>query len=179
MGTRAVQGLVAVACAALLAVAAAPTASPSATHSSASMAALESGLIAQVNAIRVHHGLVPLHASVALDAAADAHSREMGADGYFDHPSADGTAFWTRVSHWYTQSGFGTWSVGENLLWYSPNVGASEAVSAWMHSAEHRANILNPRWREIGIGAVHFTSASGPYRDLPVTIVTADFGVRR
>jgi uncharacterized protein YkwD len=49
----------------------------------------------------------------------------------------------------------------------------------WMRSAPHRANILNPRFRDIGIGAVYSTSARGTYTHLPVTIITTDFGVRR
>ena len=48
-----------------------------------------------------------------------------------------------------------------------------------MNSPEHRANILTPRWREIGISAVHFAAAPGTYKGLEVTIITTDFGVRR
>jgi Uncharacterized protein with SCP/PR1 domains len=49
----------------------------------------------------------------------------MAAKGYFEHESADGTAFWKRIQHWYGSSGFGFWSVGENLLWSSPDVDRS------------------------------------------------------
>ena len=48
-----------------------------------------------------------------------------------------------------------------------------------MGSPGHRANLLSPRWREIGIAAVHAASAPGVYGGHEVTIVTADFGVRR
>jgi uncharacterized protein YkwD len=48
-----------------------------------------------------------------------------------------------------------------------------------MNSPEHRANILTPRWREIGISAVHVASAPGTFKGLEVTIITTDFGVRR
>ena len=47
-----------------------------------------------------------------------------------------------------------------------------------MRSRPHRVNLLNPRWREIGLAAVHSPSAPGAYREMAVTIVTADFGVR-
>jgi uncharacterized protein YkwD len=182
MGTRAVKGLAALACLAVLAVVAAPIASPSASSSTrarASLAALESGVLQQMNAIRAQYGLQPLHANPGLATAAAQHSREMGVDGYFDHDSANGAAFWSRVAHWYPAGGFGRWAVGENIVWSSPDLGASATVDLWMHSPEHRANILNPRWRDLGVGAVHLPSAGGTYRDLPVTIVTADFGVRR
>jgi uncharacterized protein YkwD len=71
------------------------------------------------------------------------------------------------------------WSVGENLLWSSPSVDASGALSMWFNSPEHRKNMLTPRWREIGLSAVHVSAAPGTYGGREVTIVTADFGVRR
>jgi uncharacterized protein YkwD len=49
----------------------------------------------------------------------------------------------------------------------------------WLRSPVHRANLLAAQWREIGIGAVHVTSAPRMYRGAPVTVITADFGVRR
>ena len=74
---------------------------------------------------------------------------------------------------------FHYWAVGENLLYSSPDVDAPGAVEMWMESPEHRANILRKSWREVGISAVHADSAPGEYEGLPVTIITADFGVRR
>ena len=142
-------------------------------------AALESGVLDQLNLIRTQHGLAPLRLNTRLSAAAAQHSREMGVDGYFRHESADGSAFWKRIARYYPSGSSGYWSVGENLLWSSPDVGPARAMDLWMHSPEHRANILSPRWREIGVAAVHFASAPGSYKGLPVTIVTTDFGVRR
>ena len=49
----------------------------------------------------------------------------------------------------------------------------------WLNSPEHKANLMNPRWREIGVSAVHTTTAGGPYAGLDVTIVTTDFGIRQ
>jgi uncharacterized protein YkwD len=48
----------------------------------------------------------------------------------------------------------------------------------WMQSPPHRANLLNPRRRQIGLAAVRSSSAPGACKDMAVTIVTADFGVR-
>ena len=155
----------------------APAARPAGAR--VSLAALETGVLSQLNAIRVKHSLQPLTRNARLGSAAAQHSREMGAAGYFEHESRDGTAFWKRIARWYGSAGYGYWSVGENLLWSSPNVDASGALELWMHSPEHRANILNPRWREIGISAEHFAAAPGTYKGLAVTIITTDFGVRR
>ena len=135
-------------------------------------------VLAQLNRVRVEHGLQPLHLSLRLSESADAHSREMGADGYFAHASFDGTTYWKRIEQWYPWSGYQVWSVGENLLWSSPDLSPADALKMWMHSPEHRANILNPNWREIGIAAVHSDGAPGTFGGLPVTIITTDFGVR-
>jgi len=139
---------------------------------------LESGVLAQINFIRVQRGLAPLRLSAELVDAAEEHSREMAADGYFQHDSFDGSAFWQRIAGFYSSAGYGYWSVGENLLWGSPRVGSVTALQLWMRSPEHRANILNPRWREIGVSAVHAVHAPGTYRHHTVTIITTDFGVR-
>jgi hypothetical protein len=46
-------------------------------------------------------------------------------------------------------------------------------------SRAQRANVLSRTWREIGISAMQFDSAPGDFGGKPVTLVTADFGVRR
>jgi uncharacterized protein YkwD len=140
---------------------------------------LEAQLAQQVNSIRRAHGLKPLKVSEKLAAAATAHTREMGTDGYFEHESFDSTPFWKRVAHWYPSRGWRSWSVGENLLYRSPDVTAESSVEMWMESPPHRTNLLSRSWREIGISAIHFEAAPGEYDGAPVTIVTADFGTRR
>jgi len=145
----------------------------------AALTTLESGVLRELNAIRLGHGLVPLKVNYRLNDAAAQHSREMTAKGYFKHESFDGSAFWKRVQRYYAQGGRPYWSVGENLLWSSPDVDPKRALELWMQSPEHRANILTPRWREIGISALHVQSAPGAFDGLDVTVITTDFGVRR
>ncbi len=150
------------------------------THAAAvELTALDQGVLQQLNAIRKLHGLVPLKLDPSLNASAAQHSNEMGADGYFEHNSADGTLFWKRIQQFYPAVGYSYWSVGENLLWSAPSVDPTQAMRMWMNSPEHRANILDPRWRQIGISAVHLDAAPGTYQGLGVTIITTDFGVRR
>jgi uncharacterized protein YkwD len=157
----------------------AATARPGETHGRrVALTSLESGVLQQLNAIRLQHRLVPLKLSAALTDSAAAHTREMEQDGYFAHNSADGTVFWKRIQHWYAQGAYGYWSVGENLLWSAPDIGAPGALQLWMNSPEHRANILDPNWREIGISAQHAAAAPGTYKGLEVTVITTDFGVR-
>jgi uncharacterized protein YkwD len=164
---------------AVLAAAFAPVPAAAGTAARATeLSLLESDVLAQINFIRVQHDLAPLRLNAELGEAAEEHSQEMAADGYFQHDSSDGSVFWKRIADFYSSAGYGYWSVGENLLWGSPNVGPVGALQLWMRSPEHRANILDPRWREIGISAVHTLRAPGTYRDRTVTIITTDFGVR-
>jgi uncharacterized protein YkwD len=143
------------------------------------MSALEQGVLADVNALRRDHGLASLRLSTKLAAAARAHTVEMAKRGYFSHDSANGTSFDKRIVRYYPLRGTHYWSVGENLLWSSPDVDATSALNMWLDSPEHRRILLTGRWREIGLSAVHVTAASGTYGGREVTIVTADFGVRR
>jgi uncharacterized protein YkwD len=144
-----------------------------------SLPPLNRQLLAAVNRFRVAHGLVALRESAGLDSSARQHSFEMARDGYFAHPSADGTAFWRRIRRYYGAGRYSYWSVGENLLWRSPKVGAGRALRLWIASPEHLRNLLTPRWRQIGISAVRLLHAPGVFHGLPVTIITTDFGVRR
>ena len=103
----------------------------------------------------------------------------MATGGFFSHQSADGTLFWKRLARFYPQGSRRFWSVGENLLWSSPDVDPAGAVRMWMNSAPHRENVLNARWREVGLSAVHVDVGPGVFGNCPVTVLTADFGVRR
>ena len=137
-------------------------------------------MLENINALRAQHGLGRLRLSRALVAAAHQHSSEMASRGYFSHDSANGGSFDHRIARFYPMGhGYYYWSVGENLLWSSPNVDAPGALDMWWNSPEHRKNMLTARWREIGLSAVHVPAAPGTYGGREVTIVTTDFGVRR
>jgi uncharacterized protein YkwD len=169
--------LVAVALACALAAPA--SAADASARRATSADALEHAVLGEVNALRARYRLAPLRLNRQLTAAADAHSAAMARGGFFAHESSDGSAFWKRVKRFYGNRGFGHWSVGENLLWSSPSVDAAGALRMWLDSPPHRKNLLNPAWREIGLSALHVGSAPGVYKGLEVTIVTADFGIRR
>ena len=155
-----------------------PSVSAGSSRGVTRVSSLDTALIAQVNAFRVAHGLVPLRVSPSLRAAATVHSTQMARRGYFSHDSANGGSFSSRIATYYSAQGYRSWTVGENLLWASPDVGAARALRLWLSSPPHRANLLSPRWREIGLTAVHANRAPGVYGNAPTTIVTADFGSR-
>jgi uncharacterized protein YkwD len=142
------------------------------------LSALEQDVLANVNLLRRQHNLGALRLSPKLSAAARSHSTEMAQRGYFSHDSANGASFDKRISRFYSAGGKRFWSVGENLLWSSPDVSASSALDMWLNSPPHKKILLTGRWREIGLAAVHVQSAPGSFGGREVTIVTADFGVR-
>ena len=155
------------------------TARPQASRRShVSLSALETSLLARVNAVRRSRGLRPLTVSGGLTAAAEYHSRQMVQHGFFEHESRNGGSFWKRVQRFYSSRGFRSWEVGENLAYGSPDLGAAATVRMWMNSPGHRENLLSRSWREIGLGALHDASARGEFGGGPVTVITADFGAR-
>ncbi len=160
----------------------APTAVAAPVRTAAKMsadAALQLQVLGQMNSLRARHRLARLQLSPSLHAAAVTHSREMGTSGFFSHSSADGSGFDKRVARYYGMGTHRYWSVGENLLWASGSLDAAGALQLWLNSPEHRENLLNGRWREVGLSAVRIPLAPGFFEGLDVTVITVDFGVRR
>jgi uncharacterized protein YkwD len=143
-----------------------------------SASALDAGVLNDLNAIRIAHGLVPLRLDAELSAAAEAHSLDMLRKGYFSDSSANGGSFWQRIAHYYPSGGSSHWTVGENTLWSAGSIDAHAELAAWMASPPHRANILFPGWRQIGIATASASDAAGAFGGQAVTITTTDFGTR-
>ena len=139
---------------------------------------LESAVLAEINRIRAKAGIYRLRLSRPLANAAASHSREMAEGGYFEHMSIHGLSFWHRIARFYRPKRWRHWAVGENLAW-TTDAEPAEVVSSWLESPGHRANLMSRRWREIGLGAISVPLAAGIYGGSDVTILTADFGVRR
>jgi uncharacterized protein YkwD len=159
-------------------VGAAPAGRAGTVNVVSTMPSLDAQIAAGINAARASYGLARLRISPALRTAARSHSLEMARDGYFSHDSADGTSAGTRLLRFYPSTGYRRWGAGEALLWYAPGMDAAHAVQDWLSSPEHRAILLTPSYREIGISAVHATDAGGAFGDTAITVVTADLGFR-
>lgn len=141
--------------------------------------AIEKAIVAEINRVRQARGLRMLRISPELDRAGDAHSRSLAYAGEFTHDwPADDADFGRWIGRFYPQRSFGTWRVGENLLWTSGRLTARSAVAAWLASPPHRRVMLAPGWREVGIGVVRAYSAPGAYRGYTVEIASAEFGLR-
>lgn len=139
--------------------------------------AVEAPIRVELNAVRRAHGLRPVRVSPGLAQAARAHAASMGARGYFSHDSADGTSFSKRLARYYALSAR-HFVVGESLYWRSPNAPPADVVRRWLESPPHRAILLDPAWRELGLEAVRVPRAPGIFGGRTVTIVVADFGAR-
>lgn len=122
---------------------------------------MASDLAARLNRERITRGLAPLALNAKLTAAAQAHAEDIARNGRTrnaqeGHVGSDGATVFDRVA----RTGYGAYSwgrrLGENWAWYRS---AAEAMAMWMDSPSHRANILHPLFREMGIGvAPHPTS---------------------
>jgi uncharacterized protein YkwD len=143
-----------------------------------SVPVLQEQVLTAINDLRRSKGLAQLTLNPALSVAALGHSRSMAEHGYFTHEGWNGAPFWARIKPKYRPLAGGTWGVGENLVWSSPDLSAEQAIRMWLDSPPHRKNLLAPAWREVGFGAVRALAAPGVYKGLDVTILTADFGVR-
>lgn len=109
--------------------------------------------VSAVNATRAHYHLRVLRHSAVLDRSAALKAQDIIRCGVFSHTPC-GRSF-VRT---FQQTGYfrGHARVGENLYWGGGSLGTTEqAVSAWLRSPPHRANLLGRGWRDVGVAVVH------------------------
>lgn len=119
----------------------------------------------QTNARRQTQGLPKLKLNPVLSESASAKAANMFAENYWAHNSPSGKTPWDffRAAHY-------QYSVaGENLA--KDFYDTDSMMRAWMNSPTHRANIVNPKYQEIGIGVVN-----GVLRGVKTTLVVQHFG---
>jgi uncharacterized protein YkwD len=140
---------------------------------------VEAATLCVVNLERRAARLVPLRRSRHLDRSSAYHSAEMVRYHFLAHESPGRPSLLTRIA------GYGYFKgVSDGL--YAENVGAGPSsndtanalVDAWMASPPHRANILYPDFRHIGIAAVLAPRDPAFFADYPSTVYTTDFGRR-
>ncbi|HEY5197326.1 MAG TPA: CAP domain-containing protein [Solirubrobacteraceae bacterium] len=113
--------------------------------------AIEAATLCLVNRARQAAGVAALAGNAALGRAAVGHSDQMVAENYFDHVGPDGNGPTQRViAAGFTRS---TAVIAENIAAATMSDATPAAtVASWMASAGHRVNILDPDFRETGIG---------------------------
>ncbi len=143
--------------------------------SAASLPAVTAATLCLVNGERADRGLASLAPNAKLAAAASAYAADLVAGSYFSHTGRDGSSSLVRIQRsGYITSGAG-YVLGENLAWGTGALATPRSImQAWMNSDGHRQNILNPRFREFGMGIAVGNPAS---RDGHGATYANEFGV--
>lgn len=124
-----------------------------------------SEVIRLTNVKRAEAGLQPVVENSLLDNAAKQKGVDMLNKGYWAHVAPDGTQPWDffkKVNYKYKYA-------GENLA--RDFTSASSAVDAWMASPSHRENMLNDKYKDIGVAVV-----DGSLAGQDATIIVQLFG---
>ena len=100
-------------------------------------------------------GFSPLTLNTQLLNAAETHSQNMALQDFFSHTGKDGSSLGSRIS----ATGYQFSAAAENIAAGSST--PEQVVSSWMNSSGHRANILNPNLKEIGIGYYFLADDTG------------------
>jgi uncharacterized protein YkwD len=131
------------------------------------------------NEARAEHGVGQLCVQENLMAAAQAHAEDMLRRDFYAHETPEGLTPGDRI----TRAGYPFATYGENNNRvsgsYGGEPGRSElraAFESWMESPGHRENILNPAFREVGLGL-----STGQYSPElgTTTMYVVDFGARK
>lgn len=129
-----------------------PVPTPEPPPATGSITAEEMQMVNLVNQERAKAGLAPLAVETRLVEVARIKSRDMVTANYFGHTSPSFGSTFSLIR----SRGIAYTIGGENLA------GAMDVATAHrmlMNSAGHRANILEPRFKRIGIGIIR----GGPY----------------
>jgi len=124
-------------------------------------------IVEATNAYRLENNLSELDFDPALSEAAREKAEDMFADDYWAHVAPDGTKPWYFI----TESGYDYVYAGENLA--KDFQKSDSVVVAWMESPSHRQNILNEKFKDIGIAVVN-----GTLDGYETTLVVQMFGRR-
>lgn len=118
----------------------------------------EARFLETLNAYREQNGLEPLVLSIALTRNAEWMSQDMAAKNYMSHSDSLGRSFTERMTSFgYSLAGS---YVGENVA--AGNERAEQTFAQWRDSPGHNRNMLNPRFRAIGIASAY--NANSRYR---------------
>jgi uncharacterized protein YkwD len=143
---------------------------PDQTDLGASPAVQEQAMRCMTNFARQHDGLGQFGNAAALD-----HSATRKTDDILRCDSFSHYACGRQFTYWMQRSGYlasSCWRAGENIAWGTESDGTVRSIFvAWLHSPEHRANLLG-RYSQLGI-ALSVGTLEGHRR---AHVWTQDFG---
>ena len=122
-------------------------------------------LFNQTNQQRVNGGMAPLQLSSVLNQGAVLKAQNMFQEDYWAHDSPSGLAPW----HWFDQVGYAYKNAGENLA--KDFATTAGAVTGWMNSPGHRANLMSADYTQVGFAVVN-----GTLQNNQTTLVVAHYG---
>ncbi len=129
-----------------------------------------SSLLQATDAQRASNHEQALTLNSELGDAAQAKASDMATRNYWSHNTPDGKTPWVFVQ----QSGYQYQVAAENLAYGFSS--STATVTGWMNSAEHRANILNGEYQNVGFGVAR----AGDYQGRgPAVIVVAMYAEPR
>lgn len=123
-------------------------------------------LMQDTNAARANNRKGPLHINAQLAQAAQAKAEDMVKRNYWAHVTPDGMQPWKFI----TQTGYDYQVAGENLAYGFSS--SNQTITAWLNSPEHRQNLLDNRYRQVGFGIAQAPDFQG---NGPETIVVAEY----
>jgi uncharacterized protein YkwD len=124
------------------------------TPDDSNIAQLNDAILCLVNGERADNGLPALNHASQLDQSSAGMCQRMVTEKFFSHETPDGKTVVDRVQPTGYIPKSGDWVVGENLAWGSGALSTPQAiVNGWMNSPGHRANILAPDYKDIGLAA--------------------------
>lgn len=122
-------------------------------------------LLELINQSRKEHNLPPLEINSKLNQSAYLKAKDMLEKDYFAHTSPDQITPW----YWFKLAGYNYHYAGENLA--IDFLDAKSLHTAFLNSPSHRANILNPNYKEVGIAVI-----TGEFNGKQTTIAVEHFG---
>src|SRR5262249_34213086 len=133
-----------------------------------SQAGAEDAVIAAMNRERAAYGLRPLRLNTRLALAAGDRMSDLFTKHYFNHVAPDGT----QPFVWAERRGYDYSVIRENLAagYRDPTA----VVDGWMHSPDHRANILGRDFDEVGVAVAD----GSPVRNYTGPTYVAIYGAR-
>jgi uncharacterized protein YkwD len=142
-----------------------PAAAPPPAYAASTPA--EIAIVREINRVRRAHHRPAVRLAAPLSKVARRHSALMLKYDALSHSSFDGSSFSTRLARAGKRRQY-----GETLAWAPDGAGvtARVLVRLWMHSAVHRAVLMNGKLHRVGVGRVR--GRLGAQRG---NAITADF----
>jgi len=122
-------------------------------------------LVTLTNQNRVNSNVPELKVSPILEKAAQMKADDMATRSYFAHNTPEGRTPW----YWFEKAGYKYVYAGENLAVNFEE--SADVETAWMKSKGHFLNIMNPKFKEIGIA-----TSTGIYKGKQAIFVVQMFG---